>query len=226
MLPTLLLASTLTAPPADYAVLVSKQTDADPAWHKVVQKLADKHNGAVITYEGDIASARTKLSEHMPLHTAIVARPEELGRGVVAGIHRTMRKLDDDPYTDTLWGIVTGLTADDALALVSDDKPLVIKNAISTTGINGGLFDQMFTVSDGDPGAWVFKNGPNTTNGGTKDDTERNSDRAALFAQHFTEINRTSSSPAPTASRTGLRCPGATECSWRRTATSPSSRRT
>ncbi|HZW08117.1 MAG TPA: hypothetical protein VFF65_13425 [Phycisphaerales bacterium] len=125
----------------------------------------------------------------MPIHTAIVAKPEELGRGVVARIHRTMRKLDSDPYTDTLWGIVTGLSADDALQLVSDDKPLVIEDAVSTTGINAGLFEQMFTISDGDPGAWVYKIGANTTSGGTKDDIERNSDRATLFGERFTQIS-------------------------------------
>jgi zinc protease len=188
----LLFALATPALASDYAVLVSKQTDADPAWHKVVQKLVEKHGGAagasVITYKGDIASAREALSAQMPLYTAIVARPDELGRGVVANIHRMMRRLDDDPYTDTIWGIVTGLSADDALTIVSDDKPLVMKRVISTTGVNGGLFEQMFTVSDGAEGQWTFKNGETITKGGTKDDAERKSDRAVLFSERFTEI--------------------------------------
>jgi zinc protease len=195
-LPLLALLAAALASPAlgsDYAVLVSKQTDADPAWHKVVQRLTEKHavagqNASVITFDGDITTARDALAAAMPLYTAIVARPEELGRGVVANIHRMMRRLDDDPYTDTIWGIVTGLSADDALTLVSDDKPLVMKRAVSTTGVHDGLFEQVFTVSDGAEGQWTLKSGDTTTKGGTKDDAERKSDRAVLFSQRMAEI--------------------------------------
>ena len=179
----------LLAATPDYAVLVSKQTDADPAWHKVVEKLVAKHSATVITFDGDITTAKDALSANIPLYTAIVARPEELGRAFVAKTHRLMRRLDDDPYTDTLWGIVTGLSADDALTLVSDDKPLVMKRAISTTGVNANLFDQMFTVSDGSEGSWTLKSADGkVTSGGTQDDAERKSDRGTLFSQRFEEI--------------------------------------
>jgi zinc protease len=193
--PTIAFAGLLALPVAalaadvDYAVLVSKQTDADPAWHKVVEKLVAKHHASVVTFEGDIATAKDALAAQMPLYTAIVARPEELGRGFVAKTHRMMRRLDTDPYTDTLWGIVTGFSADDALTLVSDDKPLVMKRAVSTTGVNAGLFEQMFTVSDGSEGEWTLKGADGViTNGGTKDDAERKGDRGVLFSQRFAEI--------------------------------------
>lgn len=171
-----------------YAVLVSKQTAVDADWAKVVAALVSEHHASVITFEGDIESAKAALTAQMPLYTAIVARPDEIGRNFVARTHRLMRRLDNDPYTDTVWGIVTGLTASDALAIASDHKPLVMKRAISTTGINSGLFEQMFTVSDGNEGAWVCKHPNATTEGGTKDDAERKSDRAALFSEHFTDI--------------------------------------
>lgn len=189
LLLTSLILPAITLADGGYTVLVSKQTDADPAWHKVVQALVTKHHATVITFEGDVATAKDALAAQMPLYTAVVAKPEELGRGFVAKTHRLMRKLDADPYTDTIWGIVTGLSADDALALVSDSKPLVMKRAVTTTGVNGGLFEQMFTVSDGSEGAWTFKAADGTTtNGGTKDDAERKSDRGTLFGQRFDEI--------------------------------------
>jgi len=173
----------------DYAVVVSKQTDADPAWHKVVEALVAKHEGKVVVFEGDITGATDALSAQMPLYTAIVAKPEELGRGFVAKTHRMMRRLDADPYTDTLWGIVTGLSADDALKLVSDDKPLVMKRVVSTTGVNGGLFEQGFTVSDGSEGSWWYKGADGKdASGGVADDAERKGDRAGLFSQRLGEI--------------------------------------
>jgi len=43
------------------------------------------------------------------------------------------RRLDDDPYTDTFWGILTGYDAKGALAIAKHDKPLVVKKVASGT---------------------------------------------------------------------------------------------
>lgn len=45
-----------------------------------------------------------------PRFMAVVARPEEIDRVLVNDLHRLSRRLDDDPYGDCIWGIVTGYT--------------------------------------------------------------------------------------------------------------------
>ena len=99
-----------TAAPAegDYAVVVSKATAAADGWKDVVQTLRTKHGGTVVTYDADPAEVLPELPRLFPRHTCFVATPQEAGRTFVAAVHRLARKLDDDPYTDTFWGIVTG----------------------------------------------------------------------------------------------------------------------
>ncbi len=43
------------------------------------------------------------------------------------------RKLDDDPYTDTSWGVLTGYDWENALAIAKHREPLVVKKVASGT---------------------------------------------------------------------------------------------
>src|SRR5439155_100214 len=96
-----------------YAVVVSKKTYADPAWREVADALARKRHAALIVTEGDdVAGAKARLAALMPRYTAFVATPDECGRAYVAAVSRLVRDLDDDPYDDTLWGVVTARDAE------------------------------------------------------------------------------------------------------------------
>jgi len=59
--------------------------------------------------------------------------PEEASQQFVVETHRLTRKLDDDPFTDTLWGILTGYSASDGLRIASTSNPLVIHKTLSAT---------------------------------------------------------------------------------------------
>lgn len=172
-----------------YAIVVSEATLADPEWHKVVEALRVKHAAQVVTFSSSVKGSRGPLAEIMPRYTCFVAKPQEIGRGFVADVHRLTRALDEDVYTDTLWGILTGLNADDAMSVVTTTEPLVIRSVVSTTGVNDSIFDEVFTVSDGDEGAWLHRtpDGKRQT-GGTDTPVLRKSDRSAMFAKHFAAI--------------------------------------
>ena len=121
---------------ADYAIVVSAETRALPAWAEVVATLEAKHADkgvVVLEHDGNLADTLPELQQQMPASTCVVARPEEAGRAFVAEVHQLTRRLDDDPYTDTLWGILTGFDAANALAIAQHSKPLVIKQVTSGT---------------------------------------------------------------------------------------------
>ena len=100
-----------------YAVVVSKATHANKDWKPVVTTLVKKHDGKVIEYEGDFGGVLGKLRAQFPRHTCFVATPEEATGPFVARVHQLTRELDDDPYTDTFWGVLTGYNAANALAI-------------------------------------------------------------------------------------------------------------
>ncbi len=112
---------------AQYAVVVSKGTHDDAQWKQVVAALVAKHGGEVIVYDGKVTEALPRLSQVYPKYACFVATPAEAGRAFVAEVNRITRKLDDDPYTDCIWGILTGYDAANALWIARQDKPLVVR---------------------------------------------------------------------------------------------------
>ena len=118
----------------DYAVMVSKKTLADPAWRRVVETLQAKHGGQVIAY-ASLAQSRDELAELFPRYACFVATPAEASREFVAEVHRLTRQLDDDPYTDVIWGILTGFDADNALRIARHQEPLTIRRVVAGTEV-------------------------------------------------------------------------------------------
>ncbi|MFN0130336.1 MAG: hypothetical protein ACKV19_27050 [Verrucomicrobiales bacterium] len=133
--PALILAAlTGVSPAADYVVAVSEKTKADEAWQPVLAKLAAKHPGAVtVSWKAAPEEILPALRKEMPRHTCFVATREEASREFVQKVHRFTRKLDDDPFTDTRWGILAGHDAGNALAIAAEEKPLTIHSAGSGT---------------------------------------------------------------------------------------------
>jgi zinc protease len=149
------------APPAvqripgkgSYAIVISEVTWADPQWKKVAEALRAKYDATVIVYPHSVDEARAALAAVFPRYACFVARPAEAGRDFVVAVHRMTRALDDDPYTDVIWGILTGYDAGDALRIAAHKPPLVVRKAAAGTGINLDAFDEGRWFSEGEQGA-------------------------------------------------------------------------
>lgn len=118
---------------ADYVVVVSRATHSDSEWSEVVKELVAKHQAEVIIYDKQVSESLPALRETFPRYACFVATSDEASLQMVADVHRLTRKLDDDPYTDVFWGILTGYDAENALAIARERKPLVIKRVASGT---------------------------------------------------------------------------------------------
>jgi len=125
-------AETTPAKPT-YAVVVSHATYKQADWKPVVEALVKRHHAKVIEYDKDVAEALDNLKKTFPRYTCFVAQPAEAGRKFVADVSGLTRKLDDDPYTDTFWGILTGYTAQNALDIAKHEQPLVIRKVAAGT---------------------------------------------------------------------------------------------
>jgi hypothetical protein len=137
-------------PPCDYAIVVSKKTHDDPAWSKVVaaleKKYAAKYHPQVVEFQGDVNESLPALKKLFPRYACFVVQPDEAGREFVINVHRLTRKLDDDPYTDVIWGILTGYSAEDALRIAARSEPLEVHRGGGNTGFELDLFDEGFIV--------------------------------------------------------------------------------
>ncbi|HEY9173420.1 MAG TPA: hypothetical protein VI136_14130 [Verrucomicrobiae bacterium] len=127
----------LNAQPAvsrpNYVVVVSRQTAASADWSRVVATLKEKHEAQVFTYGTNIAETLPRLREQFPRYACFVTRPEEATREFVAEVHRLTRQLDDDPYTDCFWGMLTGYDAASALRIARQREPLTVRKVAAGT---------------------------------------------------------------------------------------------
>lgn len=138
-----------------YMVVVSESAAADPAWRAVADALAAKYSKP--PFESSVAVANPTNAARVltpkepwqpsPRYVAFVMKPEEAGRETVFRLHATMKSLDDDPFYDAVWGIVTGPTAEAAMRLATA-AGVHPRTALTTTGIDFRPFDDATTISD------------------------------------------------------------------------------
>ena len=113
-----------------YVIVVSKRTLEDPEWRSVVLQLKQKYNAIVLNYTSSIWELKDTLSSLLPDYTCFVAKPEEARPEFVKDVHRLTRELDKDPYGDTIWAILTGYTAEDAMRIVKC-RGLIVRRVLS-----------------------------------------------------------------------------------------------
>ena len=118
---------------AGYTVVVSRATNALSDWQPVVKTLVAKHNAKVLVFDGDVTESLAGLRKQFPRYACFVATPKEATGAFVGKVHQLTRSLDEDPYTDTLWGILTGYDAKNALAIAHHQTPLTVRKVASGT---------------------------------------------------------------------------------------------
>ena len=88
------------------------------------------------------------LRKDFPRYACFVARPTEATREFVAEVHRLTRELNDDPYTDCFWGILTGYDATNALRIARQTKPLIIRKVVSATPLPMDMIESGICFSE------------------------------------------------------------------------------
>lgn len=119
-----------------YVIAVDSATAAEKPWAEVVDALKAKRSATVLQYDAK-KGVKTLLAELRglePRYICFVSKPEQAGRELVVSAAQLVREIDDDPYADALWGVLTGYEAGDAMKAVKLDKPLVTKRMFSSQG--------------------------------------------------------------------------------------------
>lgn len=153
------LAPVRTGEIAEYVVLTSRSTREAPGWDAAVEALAVKHEAEVLVFEQDPAELLDALRRRRPRLVGVVLRPEEAGRARVGELHRLLRRLDDDPYLDARWGLVTGTDADDAMKVVLATEPLRVDAVLSNTPIPAEIAERTTAFDEGVAGRRVDRIG-------------------------------------------------------------------
>ncbi len=141
-----------------YAIICSRAVWNTPEWKAVAEALEAKHmkdfGSVFLTALGendtlaDAEGLAALLRESGARYAAFVLKPEEVGRQTVTTLHRAARRVDDDPWGDCLWGIVSGATPEHALRIARASDPLVIKRLLATTNVHHAPFEHSYCITD------------------------------------------------------------------------------
>ena len=120
----------------NYAVVISENAYADASWKAVADSLVKKHAAhglaKLFTWSPSVTSCKNALTEFQPDYIGYIARPvTECNTAFIVAVSRLSRELDDDPYGDAVWGIITGYEAADALRAISES--LTVKTVLAAS---------------------------------------------------------------------------------------------
>lgn len=104
----------------EYAILVSQAVREDLAWNKLVETLKMEHGGEVFGYNQYPGELFDQLKQVQPRYVAVVEKTEKITPSFIRMMHAMSRNMDEDPYEDFVWGIITGSQAVDAMRMVTD----------------------------------------------------------------------------------------------------------
>lgn len=132
-----LLSPLLASAAPGYVILCSEKTAASPEWQKVTAALKEQFPQALtLTFpKGNPRAALPGLAKAHPRYACFVSPHEEVTTEFVCAVHQMTRQLDDDPYTDVIWGILTGFDAANALTIAQTKEPLRIQRVASGTDV-------------------------------------------------------------------------------------------
>ncbi len=120
-----------------YAVVISSGAYSDAGWRAVADSLILKHGSKgksrIFTWQTSVNDVKSGLCDFGPDYIGYIARPEtECNSAFVVAVSRLSRQLDDDPYGDAVWGIITGFEAADAMRAISES--LTVKTVLCASG--------------------------------------------------------------------------------------------
>ncbi len=140
-----------------YAIVVSDAVMSDASWKvATVDVLQSKYPQAQVhTWKEKPEEVRDALAAQMPSFTAFVVKPEEAGVQLTIALHHLCRGLDDDPYGDTFWGVITGYDASSAQALASAE-PIVIHRGLDCSGCDLMAFREAWRYSEDHRGVMQY----------------------------------------------------------------------
>ena len=138
-----------SATPIGYAVVATQSVLDDENWVKVVDALKERRsaqfNVKTFTWNDEL---QKNLAEFFPKYACFVVKPEEASVEQLETIWKISRALDDDPYGDLLWGIITGYDYEDALRLARVED-MTVERALGGTSIALKYFKSGIAFDEG-----------------------------------------------------------------------------
>jgi hypothetical protein len=118
----------------EYAVIIKEGSK----FGVEARRFAQHKNAEVITYFSDFNETLIQLKEKQPKFLAIFATPEELTPDFITNLDENLKYIDEDPYYDVAYGIITSRNENELHEYVSKLINYKPSADIRFYGIGGG----------------------------------------------------------------------------------------
>ena len=132
-----------------YAIVSSFKTAE--TWSSALKRLEEKYEklwpGEVkqLLYKSDglgVKETLPPLQSMRPSYTCFLTHHSECSIQLLADIHQVTRQIDpSNPFYDTIWGILTGLTEDDVLFAINQEQTLPVRRVLAGCPIDLTKFE-------------------------------------------------------------------------------------
>ena len=107
-------------PDMRYAIVIKRGTWNITRWKQVCDTLSSSYKGRLFTWESSLSEVKGAIISYRPTHICFVCDMSTALPSFISGtLHPFTRSLDDDPYTDVIWSVLTGYP-EDAYRIAAD----------------------------------------------------------------------------------------------------------
>ena len=146
-----------------YAIVCSEETERK--WSNALTQLQEKYEriwsgmvGRIVYHgRGQVEQSLSPLRKARPAYSCFVAHHTECTADFVRQVHRLVRQIDPtNPFSDTVWGILTGLVEEDVLFAVRQED-LVVRRALGGSSLDLSKFESGVSFSEWIPDSCQYK---------------------------------------------------------------------
>lgn len=134
--------------------IVAAAFDSGDGYDAAARRLCELRGASLVRFDAAAPQALfDRLRDSRPRYIAFVLRPEQIDINLVYGLWRGAIALDEDPFLDVSYGLITGATPDEAVALAEAGS----SSAPATRSMASyGIVDPNLRLRvDADPQPWL-----------------------------------------------------------------------
>lgn len=122
----------VVATKAEYIVI----TRASSEFYELAKYFAEKKKAKLVVYQNNIDETTSDLRKYQPTYLALVLPPQDLTPDYLDYIDEKLREIDDDPFMDVAYGIITAFDLNEGYNYVNKLLAYSTLDKIEVYGVN------------------------------------------------------------------------------------------
>ena len=146
-----------------YAIVIKQNTYNIARWKQVCDTLASYYKGHLFIWKTSLSEVREPVVSYSPTHICFVCDISTASPSfIINTLYPFTRTLDDDPYADAIWGVLTGYP-EDAYRIAADTVTHYTRTLLSgTVSSDLSYFTQGLSTHEATSGLFYVKH-PDST---------------------------------------------------------------